>query len=406
MESNYKREIELFVCEMEPIQKMTGVVDPFWQGLKNVGTELWLDTGDMDEAEKLWSAEMTALTTNNTLINREIQKGIYDDYILKAKEIVHALPIAEQVREIAFILNARHGLLLAKKFGGYVSVELHTAYAHDIDAIVEFGLRYHAICPDQFIVKVPYTASGLLGARKLRELGVKVNFTLEFSARQNVLVAAVTKPNYLNVFLGRLGAYIKEGQLGDGAGVGERAVLASQQWVNKLTSTNATPTRLIAASLRNAQQLELLAGTDVFTMPVNVAADGKKVLNGHFNSRLDEIYDVKLTDKAKGMGVEKLWEVSDNVVSLAHDLDQNLPKNGDELIDRAREAGCIDMFPELSSLDYHNLMMDGKIPKHDRWALRLYSGEVAIDTLLNLAGLASFTSDQAQLDERIEKIIR
>ena len=31
------------------------------------------------------------------------------------------------------------------------------------------------------------------------------------------------------------------------------------------------------------------------------------------------------------------------------------------------------------------------------------SGELAIDTLLNLAALGSFTADQAQLDERIRK---
>jgi len=48
---------------------------------------------------------------------------------------------------------------------------------------------------------------------------------------------------------------------------------------------------------------------------------------------------------------------------------------------------------------------DGKIPKHERWAERIKNGELAIDTLLNLAGLASFASDQAQLDERIRQII-
>ncbi len=52
--------------------------DPFWEALRSTGTELWLDTGDMDEAEANWSAEMSALTTNNTLLNNEIQKGIYD----------------------------------------------------------------------------------------------------------------------------------------------------------------------------------------------------------------------------------------------------------------------------------------------------------------------------------------
>ena len=166
-----------------------GKNDAFWEALSKTGTDLWLDTGDMQEAEANWTAEMSALTTNNTLLNNEIQKGIYDVFIAEAKAVVRDLPAEDKVKEIAFILNARHGLRLANRFGGFVSVELHTDTAHDIKAILYYGKRFHEICPDQFIVKVPYTAEGLLGARLLREAGVRINFTLEFSARQNALVS-------------------------------------------------------------------------------------------------------------------------------------------------------------------------------------------------------------------------
>ncbi len=145
--------------------------DPFWQNLKKTGTELWLDTGDIEEASKIWTSEMTALTTNNTLLNAEIQKGIYDDLILRARDILKDLPLKKQVIEIAFILNAHHGMRLARKFGAFVSVELHTDTAHDLEAIIEYGRRYAEINPKQFIVKVPYTATGLLGARSLHESG-------------------------------------------------------------------------------------------------------------------------------------------------------------------------------------------------------------------------------------------
>src|SRR4030043_2258109 len=195
--------------------------DRFWQSLRNIGTELWLDTGDMEEAEANWTAEMSALTTNNTLLNNEIQKGIYDVFISEAKSLVRELPLEEKVREIAFMLNARHGLRLASKFGGMVSVELHTDTAHDIKAIEYYGERFHEICPDQFIVKVPYTAEGIIGARRLKDSGVKINFTLGFSARENVLVTSLARPDYANVFLGRIGAFIKEKKLGDGSGAGE-----------------------------------------------------------------------------------------------------------------------------------------------------------------------------------------
>ena len=405
MDDSLKEKIRQFVQEGVEEQSVNAKPDPFWQNLRSAGTELWLDTGDMEEAEKNWSAEMTALTTNNTLVNKEIQKGIYDDFIAQTRDIVKDLPPDEQIVEIAFILNARHGLRLAKKFGGLVSVELHTNTAHKFDAIVDYGLRYKAICPEQFIVKVPYTAVGLLGARRLRKLGVRINFTLEFSARQNVMVAAVTKPNYCNVFLGRIGAYIKDNGLGNGEGAGERAVLETQKHVSKITKNNPEPTKLIAASLRNYQQLEDLAGTDVYTMPTKVAADGRAQLSGHFSSKREVVYPVDLTNEAAKYYPEKLWNVTEKELALARDLDKNCPKDGNELIDRVHEAGCGDLFPYLSERDLKFISDDGKIPKHERWATRIENGELAIDTLLNLAGLAGFTADQAELDSRIRKII-
>ena len=77
---------------------VTGKSDPFWESLINTGTELWLDTGDMEEAEANWSAEMSALTTNNSLLNNEIQKGIYDIFISEAKSVVMDLPQEEMVK--------------------------------------------------------------------------------------------------------------------------------------------------------------------------------------------------------------------------------------------------------------------------------------------------------------------
>jgi transaldolase len=386
-------------------KRVNGKTDPFWESLRNTGTELWLDTGDMDEAEANWTSEMSALTTNNTLLNNEIQKGIYDVFISEAKSIVRDLPHEERIKEIAFILNARHGLRLASRFGGYVSVELHTDFAHDIKAIQYYGRRFHDICPEQFIVKVPYTAEGLIGARLLKDSGVKINFTLEFSARENVLVTKLARPDYLNVFLGRIGAYMTNNKLGDGSGAGEMAVISSQNWVTGLSADNPWQTKLIAASLRHHNQLELLAGTDVYTMPPKVAAAGRKELSGQFTSRTHENYEISLYDSAKGSGVEKFWEVDNRVLELAERLASKVPATGSELIHIAHEEGCEDMFPVLTKEEKGYIASDGKIPVHSRWEKKIDEGKIAPDTLLTLAGLASFTSDQQMLDQRISSII-
>ena len=387
--------------------EFTGAADPFWQQLRDAGTEIWLDTGDIDAARENWTAEMSALTTNNTLLNKEIQKGIYDDFIPKADRLLDGVDKEQRVQEIAFILNARHGLRLVQTFGGKVSVELHTALADDLDGIVHYGRRFHEIEPNKFIVKVPLTATGLLGARKLRELGIPVNFTLEFSARQNAIVSVVAKPNYCNVFLGRLSSYVKDHDLGDGVNVGEKATISSQRIIRELTAHRDVPTRQIAASMRDASQAEKLAGVDVFTMPTKVAAEAHGTGSISFENQVETNYPVSLKSGVEPVEVhiDKLWEVADAVRDFAHSCDADTPRTGDELAERARKMGLADMFPPLSSADHQRIADDGKIPDHSFWKHRIRAGEVAVDTLLNLAGLASFAADQKELDDRIAGLI-
>jgi transaldolase len=266
-------------------------------------------------------------------------------------------------------------------------------------------MRYWELCPGQFIVKVPYTPEGLIGARRLREAGVRINFTLEFSARQNALVTLVARPDYLNVFLGRIGAFIADNKIGDGSGAGENAVLSSQAWVTRLSAENRWKTRQIAASLRNYTQLDLLAGTDVYTIPPKVAAAGRQSLPGLFESRLGRHYDVPLSDDAALLGIEKFWEVPKSVVELGRSLNADVPSSGEELVQRAHKAGLGEMFPLMSREDNERLTAEGKIPVLASWRDRIINGELAPDTILTLAGLASFTADQRQLDDRIRGLI-
>ena len=374
----------------------------FWAGLVGAGSELWLDTGDIGAAEKLWCKEFTALTTNNTLLNKEIQTGYYDKLVAEAAGILGGLDTKTKILEIAFILNARHGLRLVQRFGGMVSVELHTDLADEIDAAVAYGKRYFAICPTNFIVKVPLTASGLIATRRLREAGIPVNFTLGFSARHNHFAAAIARPSYVNVFLGRLNAYVKDNKLGSGDMVGEKALLASQKEVAAFGGPRGK-TRQIAASLRGAGQIRDLAGCDVYTMPTAVAEAALKELDGKFTSRRGEIYKVEFAPAAANARTSTLWDVTPAERAVAADLAANMPATAADLVARCKAAGCGDIFPVLSDADRKRITADGKIPKHEAWAERIAKGELAIDTMLNLAGLASFVVDEAALDARIQK---
>ena len=399
-------DIRNYILKSVNEEKIYASNDNFWKNLNNTGTEIWLDTGDIELASGLWTKEMSALTTNNTLLNTEIQKGIYDNLIPELRKLVKDFSSDEQVKEIAFILNAYHGLRLVKKFGGLVSVELHTDTADDLDAIVEYGKRYYDICPDHFLVKVPFTATGLLGARKLGEAGVRVNFTLEFSARFNVLVSLIARPSYCNVFMGRIAAYMIDNDLGDGKWVGEKAVISSQRWINKLTSEDQVKTKLIVASLREAEQLKSLAGVNVYTIPPAVAKDGRNTLDGIFNSQVNTDYKAEfISDSEEKFRFDTIWAVKDEEVRFGRYIDENVPATGEELITLARNIGCGDIFPEFTKEELKWIKEDGKIPKHSRWAGRIAKGELAVDTLLSLAGLATFAQDQQKLDQRIRSLI-
>jgi len=156
-------------------------INPLWHRLRELGSELWLDTGSIEDSQKLWTQEFSALTTNNTLLNREVQTGRYDSLVPEANQILAKHPeLSEQERilEIAFILNAWHALRLVEKFDAYVSVEEHTSVAHNVERAVDYARRYHAICPERFIVKIPFTPAGLLATRRVSTEGIPVNLSL------------------------------------------------------------------------------------------------------------------------------------------------------------------------------------------------------------------------------------
>jgi transaldolase len=196
-----------------------------------------------------------------------------------------------------------------------------------------------------------------------------------------------------------------DNKLGDGSGAGEKAVISSQNWVTGLSADNPWQTKQIAASLRSYQQLELLAGVDVFTMPPKVAAEGHKQIKEKFTSRTHENYEVSMFDSAKDAHIEKFWDVDNKVLKLSERLAAKLPATGIELIHIAHDEGCEDLFPSLTKEEKATIAADGKIPVYSKWANKISEGKIAPDSLLTLAGLASFTSDQEKLDQRIRGII-
>ncbi|MHC4982569.1 MAG: transaldolase family protein [Planctomycetota bacterium] len=387
--------------------------NPSWRRLKELGSELWLDTGSLRDAEGLWAAEFSALTTNNTLLNKEVKEGTYDKLIPEAHRLLQAAGLAggRLKLEMAFILNAKHALKLVEKFDAYVSVEEHTDLAGEVEPAVAYARRYHEICRDRFIIKIPFTAAGLLATRRLSREGIAVNHTLGFSARQNYVIARIARPAFVNVFLGRLNSFVADNKLGDGTYVGERATLASQRAVSELRRSHGSPSRQIGASFRAGEQIRDLAGIDVMTMPPDVARQflELRIPPAEITNRTGEDYRPPLRDGVDGsaVGLHTLWDVGHQLVSCADALEQeNLDAfTPDDLVGFFADHGCGDLLARWSDEQRKTSAIEGKIPELDNWREELKSGEVALDALMNLAGLNSFAHDQEEMDKHVRDVL-
>jgi transaldolase len=387
---------------------------PLWAAVQKQGTALWLDTGDVDAAKALWTREFLALTTNNTLLNKEVQKGLYDELVPDAAALLRSVDKAMDeerlVLEIAFILNAVHGLKLVRTFDADVSVELHTALADDTEASYQYGKRYAAICPDRFIVKVPLTPAGVFAARRLVKDGIRINFTLGFSARQNGLIATLAAPTYVNVFMGRINAFLADNKLGDGVNAGEKATLSSQRLLREL-GKGGKQVKQIGASMRNGQQVEDLVGLDVFTIPTAAAKEfaGKNVPIAQIKNRTAD--DPKVTFAAgvdaKADRLEAFWSVDDTfrkaLAKLAATKADTM--TGADLVALLQKEGVGDLFPAFTADESARLSKEGKIPVYASWKDRVRKGTASWDGILTAAALASFAQDQKALDERIQRLL-
>lgn len=391
--------------------------EPAWQALRSHVFRLWLDTGDLQEAESLWSPQFGGLTTNNTLVNQEVQTGSHDDLIRHTgTEIRAAAPyLSEQelIREVGFVVNCRVALRLVERFDAPVSVELHPALAHDVERSVHFGQRYFAVCPERFLIKLPLTAAGYLATRRLSRQGIPVNFTLGFSARQNLLAARLARPAYVNVFLGRLNAFVADNKLGTGENVGEKTALATQRRLLELRRQgDAAVPLLIGASVRSPEQLAALAGLDVLTIPPKVALafrDRYRQAPIPLSRQVENDPPVTVTPPhdVTRSGIDTLWTVSDQFQRYVDSLMEHEPDRltPEVLVEGAREHR-ISLFHPWSTDEWAQIRGDGKIPKFERWAPSLSDGSLGLDDLMSAAALASFASDQEALDERIRCILK
>jgi transaldolase len=322
----------------------------------------------------------------------------------RIREVEPGISVDDLVMDVVFVVNCHIALRLVRAFDALVSVELHPGISHDIEKTLRYAQRYYAVNPDRFIVKIPMAPEGFCAVARARAEGIPINYTLGFSARQNYLATRLSRPNYVNVFLGRLNAVVADNNLGDGKYVGEKTALASQTVVNALRqASDDIPTHQIGASMRSAEQMISLAGMDVFTVPPKAVAEFYE--QGHkpedIQSRLQEHYEVKLAEGVDRASVEVLWTVDDAFKKFTQELVDRGGVNltGDDLRQADRDHGT-KLFTGFTSEEQAAIKAKGKIPETARWL-----GRAALDDLMTESALQSFITDQDAFDDRIRKVI-
>lgn len=377
--------------------------------LRETTSKLWLDTGDKSAAEGVWSAEFDALTTNNTLVNQVVQTGAMDGVIAygarKIREVRPDIGRQDLVIELAFLANVRLALELVGRFGAMVSVELHPDLANDVKTTRAFARRYYDIDPEHFYIKVPYTPDGLIAVRQLTEEGIPVNLTLGFSARQNYLAAKFARPRFVNVFLGRLNQLVEENHLGRPENVGEKAALASNEMIADMRASDSNIwTEQIGASLRSGEQMVILAGMDVLTIPPKVAQEYLEMdvsredivvhnwrdLNVEIDSRRIVEADSFIT----------LWEIGKEFIAFVEDATKQAGRiqTGSDLVEFSRRRH-VALFHDWQDEDKNRIRQKGKIPDISEWP------GVPVDDLMSISALMAFSKDQSELDSHIERLI-
>ena len=132
--------------------------------------KIFLDTANIAQIREAASYGcVDGVTTNPTLVSRE--EGKFEDIVREICEIVQG-PVSAEVVSL------------------------------DAEGMVEEAKRLAAI-HEWVVIKIPMTKEGIKALRMLKELGIKTNCTLVFSANQ-ALLAARAGATFVSPFIGRL----------------------------------------------------------------------------------------------------------------------------------------------------------------------------------------------------------
>jgi transaldolase len=187
--------------------------------------------------------------------------------------------------------------------------------------------------------------------------------------------------------------------------------VASQAVLRRLHEIDGLPCRQIGASFRGGSQVRDLIGINVMTLPPKVAREFERmnVPAGEVRDRTGEEYHPELRTAVDpdSVRLDTLWRVEEKLVLLLdalerEDLDSFTPK---DLVSFFAKRGGGDVLVPWSGEEIALSAAEGKIPRLEHWREALASRRIGLDSLMNLAGLNSFATDQKAMDDRVQSVL-
>ncbi|QPR27416.1 fructose-6-phosphate aldolase [Edwardsiella hoshinae] len=190
--------------------------------------ELYLDTANVAEVERLWRIFPLAGVTTNPSIVAASKTPIW----ALLPRLQHAI--------------GQQGILFAQTM------------SRDAQGMVEEAKRLSNAMPG-IIVKIPVTSEGLAAIKQLKKEGITTLGTAVYSASQGLL-AALAGAKYVAPYVNRIDA-----QGGDG--------IRTVRELQRLLEQHAPESKVLAASFKTPRQALdcLLAGCTALTLPVAIA---------------------------------------------------------------------------------------------------------------------------------------
>ncbi|KAG2576766.1 transaldolase-like [Panicum virgatum] len=174
---------------------------------------------------------------------------------------------------------ANVGAGLAQQVPGCVSTEIDARLAYDTQGIIQrvhelLNLyNQHDVSTDRLLFKIPATWQGIEASRLLESDGIQTHLTFVYSFAQ-AAAAAQTGASVVQIFVGRLRDWARnhsgDPEIDEALKKGEDAGLALAKKVYAYIHRNGYKTKLMAAAIRNKQDVFSLLGIDYIIAPLKV----------------------------------------------------------------------------------------------------------------------------------------